>query len=86
MQTPTIAKRSERLIRRDAFATLALAMAQLVSWGSVYYAFSLFVVPMEQTMAWSRIATNAALSCGLLVSGLRHIQSGNGSITDTVVA
>ncbi|MFM0508543.1 MFS transporter [Paraburkholderia sp. RL17-373-BIF-A] len=44
-------------------------MAQLVSWGSVYYAFSLLVVPMEQSMGWSRTATNAALSVGLLVSG-----------------
>jgi MFS family permease len=51
-------------------ATWALAIAQLVSWGSVYYAFSLFVVPMEQLMGWSRTATNAALSAGLLVSGL----------------
>jgi len=58
------------MISRDSVATFALAVAQLVSWGSVYYAFSLFVVPLEQTMGWSRISTNAALSCGLLVSGL----------------
>ncbi|MPW15524.1 MFS transporter [Paraburkholderia sp. CNPSo 3157] len=51
-------------------ATSALAVAQLVSWGSVYYAFSLFVVPMEQSMGWGRTQTNAALSLGLLVSGL----------------
>ena len=51
-------------------ATWALALAQLVSWGSVYYAFSLFVVPMEHAMGWSRTQTNAALSFGLLVSGL----------------
>lgn len=51
-------------------ATWALAVAQLVSWGSVYYAFSLFVVPMEHAMGWSRTQTNAALSLGLLVSGL----------------
>ncbi|WP_213761591.1 MFS transporter [Caballeronia sp. dw_19] len=50
-------------------ATWALAIAQLVSWGSVYYAFSLFVVPMERAMGWSRTDTNAALSLGLLVSG-----------------
>ncbi|MGV7245208.1 MFS transporter, partial [Caballeronia sp. M23-90] len=55
---------------RATAATLALAIAQLVSWGSVYYAFSLFVVPMEQTMGWGRMSTNAAPSTGLLVSGL----------------
>ena len=56
--------------RNSNVATWALAVAQLVSWGSVYYAFSLFVVPMEQAMGWSRTQTNAALSLGLLVSGL----------------
>lgn len=51
-------------------AVWALALAQLVAWGAVYYAFSLFVVPMEHTLGWSRTSTNAALSVGLLVSGL----------------
>jgi predicted MFS family arabinose efflux permease len=51
-------------------ATWALAAAQLVAWGAIYYAFSLFVVPMESAMGWSRTAINAALSVGLLVSGL----------------
>ncbi|WP_233873064.1 MFS transporter [Paraburkholderia adhaesiva] len=55
---------------RGLAATWALAVAQLVSWGAVYYAFSLFVVPMEHTAGWSRTATNMALSVGLLVSGL----------------
>ncbi|SAL75458.1 major facilitator transporter [Caballeronia peredens] len=53
----------------DKLITWALALAQLVSWGSVYYSFSLLVVPMEQGMGWSRTSTNAALSVGLLVSG-----------------
>lgn len=48
----------------------ALATAQLVSWGSIYYAFSLFIVPMEAELGWSRAALNGALSLGLLVSGL----------------
>lgn len=51
-------------------ATWMLAAAELVSWGSVFYAFSLFVVPMEQSMGWDRTSTNAALSVGLLVSGV----------------
>jgi predicted MFS family arabinose efflux permease len=55
---------------RGQLQTWALATAQLVSWGAVYYAFSLFVVPMESTMGWGRTATNAALSVGLLVSGV----------------
>jgi len=63
----TIAKRDDGA---GTLATWALAAAQLVSWGSIYYAFSLFVVPMEHAMGWSRTSTNAALSVGLLVSGL----------------
>jgi len=54
---------------QDRLTTWALALAQLVSWGSVYYSFSLLVVPMEQSMGWSRTSMNAALSVGLLVSG-----------------
>lgn len=41
-----------------------------MAWGAIYYAFSLFVVPMEHVPGWSRTSTNAALSVGLLVSGL----------------
>ncbi|WP_321945542.1 MFS transporter [Paraburkholderia sp. J10-1] len=69
MPTPTHA-RPHGLDRPHAAAqTWALAVAQLVSWGTIYYAFSLFVVPMESALGWSRTATNAALSTGLLVSG-----------------
>jgi predicted MFS family arabinose efflux permease len=70
MPTPTTAKRSDGERGHGTVATWALAVAQLVSWGSIYYAFSLFVVPMEGAMGWSRTATNAALSVGLLISGL----------------
>jgi predicted MFS family arabinose efflux permease len=69
MPTPTTAKLNEPDHVHARIETWALAVAQLVSWGSIYYAFSLFVVPMESTMGWSRTATNAALSTGLLVSG-----------------
>jgi MFS family permease len=77
MQTLTTAKRSDGDSGRGTVATWALAVAQLVSWGSIYYAFSLFVVPMESAMGWSRTATNAALSVGLLISGLAAYPVGN---------
>jgi Sugar phosphate permease len=69
MSSLPVDRRSENAGQVGHRATWALAIAQLVSWGSVYYAFSLFVVPMERTMGWSRTDTNAALSLGLLVSG-----------------
>ncbi|HEV2681807.1 MAG TPA: MFS transporter, partial [Rhodanobacter sp.] len=69
MSSLPVDRRSENAGQVGHRATWALAIAQLVSWGSVYYAFSLFVVPMERAMGWSRTDTNAALSLGLLVSG-----------------
>jgi MFS family permease len=48
----------------------ALSAAQLVSWGALYYSFSLFVVPMERELGWSRTMLNGALSLGLLTAGL----------------
>jgi hypothetical protein len=70
MPTPRTTKRSDSDAAHGSVATWALAVAQLVSWGSIYYAFSIFVVPMEGAMGWSRTATNTALSVGLLISGL----------------
>ncbi|WP_429563493.1 MFS transporter [Paraburkholderia sp. MM6662-R1] len=69
MQTATTTKSNSVAEPSAKLTTWALALAQLVSWGSVYYSFSLLVVPMEQSMGWGRTATNAALSVGLLVSG-----------------
>ncbi|MGH6718192.1 MAG: MFS transporter [Alphaproteobacteria bacterium] len=48
---------------------VALALCQLVSWGTIYYGFALFVAPMEAEFGWSRAAINGAASAGLLVSG-----------------
>ncbi len=49
---------------------LALAVGQVVSWGALYYAFSLFVVPMEAELGWSKTVLNGALSAGLLASAM----------------
>ncbi len=48
----------------------ALAGAQLISWGVLYYAFTLFIVPMEAELGWSRTTLNGALSAGLLAAAL----------------
>src|SRR4029077_7933700 len=49
---------------------------QLITWGLVYYTFSLFVVPMEKELGWSRNEMFGALSAGLLVAGLSSIPVG----------
>jgi len=56
--------------RQDGWPLVALlSFAQLVSWGTIFYGFPLFVVPMEAELGWSRGTLNAALSLGLLVAG-----------------
>ena len=62
--------------RQGWILVLTLASVQLVSWGSLFYSFSLFVVPMEQDLGWSRASINGALSIGLLVSGLTALPVG----------
>ncbi|MCC7121158.1 MAG: MFS transporter [Gammaproteobacteria bacterium] len=47
-----------------------LAVAQLVSWGTLYYSFPLFVGPMLAELQWPVTAANGALTVGLLVTGL----------------
>ena len=47
-----------------------LAVTETVSWGVLYYAFTVFLVPMQEELGWSRTAMTGAYSLGLLVSGL----------------
>jgi predicted MFS family arabinose efflux permease len=62
---------------RSSLLVWALSGAQLVSWGVLYYGFSLFVVPMENELGWSRTTLNGALSLGLLAAGLSAYPVGN---------
>jgi MFS family permease len=47
-----------------------LAVAQVISWGTLFYAFSLFVLPMQESLGWSRPLLNGALSLGLLCTSV----------------
>lgn len=47
-----------------------LAVTETVSWGILYYAFSIFLVPMQTELGWSASATTGAYSLALLISGL----------------
>ena len=55
---------------------LALALAQLVAWGTFYYAFAILMTPMGAEFGWSRTAMNGALSLGLAVTGLASFGTG----------
>lgn len=58
--------------RRHApwFMLWPMALAQVVSWGTLYYSFSLFAGPMHESLGWPLPALNGALTLGLLVTGL----------------
>ena len=59
---------------------LSLAVAQLVSWGSLYYSFAVLSLPMAGEMGWSRAEVSGALSAGLAATGWRQ-SSVDGSST-----
>ena len=54
----------------------ALGVTETISWGVLYYAFSVFVTPMEADLGWSRGETTGAFSLALVVSGFAAIPVG----------
>ncbi len=64
----------------------ALALAQLVAWGTLFYAFAILMLPMGAELGWSKPEMNGALSLGLAMTGLasyavgRWIDRGGGRL------
>src|ERR687885_1395927 len=54
----------------------ALGVTETISWGVLYYAFSVFVTPMETDLGWSRGQTTGAFSLALVLSGIGAIPVG----------
>ena len=48
----------------------ALALTETVSWGILYYAFAVVLLPMQEEMGWSRTEVTGAFSLALLVSAV----------------
>lgn len=55
---------------------LALAITETVSWGIVYYSFSVSLLPMEAELGVTRAELSFAFSLVLLVSGVVAIPIG----------
>lgn len=53
-----------------------LSLVQLISWGSVYYSFTLFLEPIEAELGLARTELTGALTAGLLVAGLCSLPVG----------
>jgi MFS family permease len=54
-----------------------LSFAETVSWGIVYYTFSVFIRPMEIELGWSRAQVSGAFSLALLVGGMAALPVGH---------
>jgi MFS family permease len=61
--TPSAAGPAWRLL-------IALGVTQIVSWGSIYYAFALLLEPLQRDLGAGRSEIAGAFSVALLVSGL----------------
>ncbi len=46
-----------------------LAITETISWGVIYYAFTVFIAPMERELGWSRTQLTGGFSLALLVMG-----------------
>lgn len=54
----------------------AVSLAQVTSWGILYYAFSVFLTPMSDELGWSIAQMTGAFSLALLISGLAAMPVG----------
>jgi MFS family permease len=65
---------SRRAARRPRYygwtIVWTLAVTETVSWGILFYAFAVFLVPMQQELGWSTPAITGAYSLALLVAML----------------
>ncbi|MGZ8274667.1 MAG: MFS transporter, partial [Burkholderiaceae bacterium] len=60
-----------------SFGTIcALGIAQIISWGSLYYAFGFLITPLMHASGADKPSVFAAFSLGLLVSGLLSVPVG----------
>jgi MFS family permease len=60
----------DRSTRSDARLILWLSLAQLISWGSVFYTFALLMAPLELELGMSRAQSSLGFSLALLAEGL----------------
>jgi len=49
--------------------TITLAITETISWGIVYYAYSVLITTLEAEFGWSRAQVTGAFSLALLISG-----------------
>ncbi|MFY8179453.1 MAG: MFS transporter [Limnohabitans sp.] len=61
---------SPHLSRRETRFVWVLSALQLITWGSVFYGFALFMTPLEQALGMGRAESSLGFSLMLLTEGL----------------
>jgi MFS family permease len=61
---------SPHFARQDARFVWVLSALQLITWGSVFYGFALFMVPLEQALGMDRAQSSLGFSLMLLAEGV----------------
>jgi MFS family permease len=51
------------------YIAITLALTETISWGIIYYSFSVFLTPMQSDLGWTRSELTGAFSLSLLVAG-----------------
>ena len=62
--------------RRAWTLVVALGLTETASYGVLYYAFTVFLAPMQAELGWSRSALTGAFSLALLISGVAGLLVG----------
>ncbi|HUR88632.1 MAG TPA: MFS transporter [Ramlibacter sp.] len=62
--------------QHDRRFVLWLSLAQLITWGSIFYGFALFLEPAEHELGMSRSDSSLAFSLALLAEGFAAYQVG----------
>jgi MFS family permease len=56
---------------------ITLGVTETISWGVLYYAFTVYLAPMGDELGWSRGEITGAFSLAVLLSGLAAVPVGN---------
>ena len=59
------------------YIAVVLAITETVSFGVLYYAFSVFITPMEAELGWTRGEITGAFSLSLLITGFIGVPVGH---------
>ncbi len=70
MREPALPHAPWRGVYYGWLLVITLSVTEITSWGALYYAFTVFINPMRETLGWSSASISGAFSLALLLSGV----------------